>query len=63
MRRDYPTATLEDPVDNVLHRLSSLGAAALPVVRGRELLGLLTMENVSEFLMLRAADPSAVRSS
>ena len=63
MQRDYPTASIEDPIESVLHRLTALGASALPVVRGRELLGLLTMENVSEFLMLRAADPTAVPSS
>lgn len=63
MRRDYPTAEVDDPVENVLHRLSALGAAALPVVRGRELMGLLTMENVSEFVMFRTADPGAVQFS
>jgi Zn-dependent protease/CBS domain-containing protein len=62
MRREYPSATLEDTVDGVLRRLTTLGAGALPVVRGNELLGLLTMENVSEFLMLRTADPASVQS-
>lgn len=61
MQRDYAMASPDDAMDVVLHRLSA-GATALPVVRGRELLGLLTMENVQEFLTLRAADPGVVRS-
>jgi CBS domain-containing protein len=61
MQRDYPAASPDDAMDRVLHRLSG-GATALPVVRGRQLLGLLTMENVQEFLMLRAADPAVVQS-
>lgn len=64
MQADYPTATLDEPVEAALHRLSALGAAALPVVQGQQkLVGLLTMENVSEFLTLRAADPASVGSS
>jgi hypothetical protein len=34
----------------------------LPVGEERELRGLLTMENVQEFLTLRAADPTALPS-
>ena len=64
MQHDYPKVTLDEPVEDVLHRLAGLDAAALPVVQGQnKLVGLLTMENVSEFLTLKAADPASVVSS
>ena len=64
MQHDYPTVTLDAPVEDALHRLAGLGAGALPVVQGQnKLVGLLTMENVSEFLTLKAADPASVASS
>lgn len=55
MRREFPHATLGEPVDAVLARLRDTGSHALPVLRGRALLGMVSSENVSEFLMIRAA--------
>jgi CBS domain-containing protein len=55
MRREFPVAAPDEPVEHALARLKTAGTQALPVVRGRELLGVLTSENVSEFIMLRAA--------
>ena len=55
MRRDFPSATPDEPTDAVLARLRASGLHAMPVVQGRTLLGMLSLENVGEFLMIRAA--------
>ena len=55
MRRDFQVAAPDEPVEHALARLKATNGQALPVVRGRELLGVLTAENVSEFVMLREA--------
>ena len=55
MGREFQTAGPDDPVEEALTRLKSCACHAMPVVRGRELLGVLTTENVGEFIMLRAA--------
>jgi Zn-dependent protease len=59
MQRDFPTANLGDTPEDALKRLSELRGTALPVVRGRELVGVLTADNISEFLTLRAAQRGA----
>ena len=55
MRRDFVTADPDEPIERALTRLRDCGCNALPVVRGRELLGLLTLDNVGEFMMVQAA--------
>jgi Zn-dependent protease/CBS domain-containing protein len=55
MQREFPTASVDDPADVALQRLTAMRGAALPVLRGQELVGVVTAENVSEFLSLRAA--------
>ena len=55
MREDFGSAAPDDAPEDVLRKLKTLGGRALPIVRGRELLGVLTAENVMEFVMLRAA--------
>jgi Zn-dependent protease len=55
MHREFQVASPDEPVEHALARLRSCDCQALPVVRGRELLGVLTAENVGEFMMLRAA--------
>lgn len=55
MRRDFPTASLDDPPEAAVRGLALARATMLPVVRDRRLVGVLTAENVSEFLTLRAA--------
>lgn len=63
MRRDFPSARPDEPVDAVLDRLRASGVHAMPVVRGRELLGMLSLDNVGEFLMIRAALQRAGRAA
>jgi Zn-dependent protease/CBS domain-containing protein len=55
MRREFPVAEPGERVEDALARLAGAGAEAMPVVRGRTLLGVLTRENVGEYLMIRAA--------
>lgn len=55
MHRDFQVAGPDEPVEHALARLKTCDCQALPVVRGRELLGVLTAENVGEFVMLREA--------
>ena len=55
MHGDFQVADPDEPVEHALARLKASGTQALPVVRGRALLGVLTAENVAEFMMLRAA--------
>ena len=55
MRREFPVADPGERVEEALARLAGAGADAMPVVRGRTLLGVLTRENVGEYLMIRTA--------
>ena len=55
MQHDFSTASVNEPANAAFERLSSLRGTAMPVVRGDELVGVLTADNVSEFLSLRAA--------
>jgi Zn-dependent protease/CBS domain-containing protein len=55
MQRDFRSASPDEPVEEVLTRLETCGCHAMPVVRGRELLGVLTTENVGEFIMVQTA--------
>jgi Zn-dependent protease/predicted transcriptional regulator len=55
MRRDFAMASVEESAEAALSRLAAGKGQALPVLRGPSLAGLLTSENVMEFLMLRAA--------
>lgn len=45
----------QEPLDEVVQRLQSHGETTVPVLHDGELVGLLTAENVTETLMLRAA--------
>ena len=42
-------------LEGAVQRLQASGCPALPVVRDRELVGVLTMENVREFMMVHSA--------
>lgn len=55
MHRDFQIADPAEPVEGALARLRSCGCQSLPVVRERQLLGLLTLENVGEYMMIQAA--------
>ena len=55
MQRDFARATPQEPAEVALARLKSTGSHSLPVLRDGQLLGVLTMENVGEYVMVQAA--------
>jgi Zn-dependent protease/predicted transcriptional regulator len=55
MRRDLPGVDSHEMVEAALLRLQETGAKVLPVVHGGQLVGLITTENITEFLMIRSA--------
>jgi predicted transcriptional regulator len=55
MRRNVPTVDSHEMVETALERLQESGAKTLPVVHGGQFVGLVTAENITEFLMIRSA--------
>jgi CBS domain-containing protein len=55
MDRDFPRLSPDAPLTEVLPQLTPPGACALVMDREDRLLGMVTAENVSEFLLLRQA--------
>lgn len=55
MRRDFVVADASDMLDLVLQRLQGHDCHTIPVMRRGGLIGLLTMDNVGEFLSIQAA--------
>jgi Zn-dependent protease len=55
MRTNFETADPADMLEPAFQRLQSCACRTLPVVRGGKLLGILTTDNVGEFLMVQAA--------
>jgi Zn-dependent protease/CBS domain-containing protein len=55
MRRSVPSVDSYEMVETALQRLQESGAKTLPVVHGGQFVGLVTAENITEFLMIRSA--------
>ena len=55
MRRDIAVADASDMLEGALQRLQECACHTLPVLQDRKLVGLLTAENLGEFLMIRTA--------
>jgi predicted transcriptional regulator len=55
MQRTFAVARPEEQAEEVLPRLRSCGCSAMPVVRGTELLGVLTLDNIGEYIMIKSA--------
>lgn len=55
MDREFQQANPHEAADEVLARLKSCGCHSLPVVQNGQLLGVLTMDNVGEYVMVQAA--------
>src|SRR5215211_3403449 len=55
IRRNVPTVDSHEMVEMALMRLQESGAKTLPVMHGGRFVGLVTSENITEFLMIRSA--------
>ena len=56
MTRDCPTAEASEMLETALARLQDRDCHTIPVVEHGALVGLVTMDNVGEFLMIQAAE-------
>ncbi|HXG11724.1 MAG TPA: site-2 protease family protein [Gemmataceae bacterium] len=59
MQRDFQTAEPAEMLDSVFARLQNCECRSLPVVRNGQLVGLITLDNVGEFVMIQSALRSA----
>lgn len=59
MQREFQVAEASEMLEGAFLRLQSCGCRTMPVVRRGALIGLLTMENLGEFLMIQSALGSA----
>jgi len=57
MRRDFPRAHADEPLIDVVGRMQGARIQVVPVESDGRLVGLLTIENVGEFLAIQAAGP------
>ncbi len=55
VRSDIPEVDSSDMIETALTRLEESHSKTLPVVHGGQLVGLITTENITEFLMIRSA--------
>ena len=55
IRRNVPSVDSHDMVEMALMRLQESGAKTLPVMHAGRFVGLVTSENITEFLMIRSA--------
>lgn len=55
MQRDFQQAEASEMIEPVFRRLQECQCRSVPVVDGGRLMGLVTMENVGEFLSIQAA--------
>ncbi len=55
MERTFETADPGEMLESVFIRLQNCGCHSLPVVKAGRLVGLLTMENIGEFMMIQSA--------
>jgi hypothetical protein len=55
MQGDPPSVQADEMFNDVFPRIQSGGGESLPVLADGQLVGLLTMDNVGEFLMIHSA--------
>jgi predicted transcriptional regulator len=55
MQRKFEVVDASEMLESAFRRLQTCECHTLPVVRNQRLVGLITMENVGEFLMIQAA--------
>jgi len=57
MRRDFQIVDATEMLESAFQRLQGCECHTLPVTRGGQLAGLLTMDNVGEFVLIQSALP------
>lgn len=55
MERSFAATTPDEPLGRALERLRDCRCRTLPVLRGREVVGLLTADKISEFVLIASA--------
>ena len=55
IRRDLPEVDSYEMLEMALMKLQESGTKTLPVTHGGQLVGLITAENITEYLMIRSA--------
>jgi CBS domain-containing protein len=60
--RDFFTTEPGAPLDEVFQQMNAENRSTVPVVEGEQLVGLLTLENVGELIMVSSALKSQPRS-
>jgi CBS domain-containing protein len=55
MQREFQQASVSEDADVALARLQACGCHSMPVLRDGHLLGVLTMDNVGEYVMVQSA--------
>ena len=55
METTFETADPGEMLESVFVRLQNCGCHSLPVVKAGRLVGMLTMENIGEFMMIQSA--------
>jgi len=63
MRRDFEAIDSHDMLEQAVQVLRRCGCRSLPVLHNGELVGMLTLENAGEFMMIRSAMRDAEHSS
>ncbi len=63
MKKDLPEVDSYEMVENALMRIQESGVPALPVTHAGQLVGIVTAENITEYLMIRSALKRAALSS
>jgi Zn-dependent protease len=59
MRTDYPAADSHDMLEDVFRRIQQCGCRTVPVLHSGQLVGLVTADNISEFLIIQSARKTA----
>jgi len=55
MRRDFQVVEASEMLESAFRRLQNCECRTLPVTKNGSLIGIVTMENVGEFLMIQSA--------
>lgn len=63
MREDFPVASPVEPLQSVFTRLHETDASTLPIVENGRVVGLITLENMTEYVMIHGALVNAANRS